>query len=122
MSKKRDFIIEKELPHWIMKCSKSLSCLLPFYATQMIKPFLNSRLSANHDNGDGLKQWWNPYIGDCFSIVEYLLSEKYFWWNGLLQSSYLEYSTTTEYAIISPWISFKKKKTYKMVWARERFE
>ena len=40
----------------------------------MINPFLNSRITANHDKAKGLSaKWWNPYKGDCFSIVESLL-------------------------------------------------
>jgi hypothetical protein len=45
----KDFIVEKQLPCWIMKCTKCLSFSLPFYATQKISPFLNSSISANHD-------------------------------------------------------------------------
>ena len=42
-------MIEKQLLHLIMKYTHCLSHPLPFYATQRINPFLNSRISANHD-------------------------------------------------------------------------
>ena len=49
----RDFIIEKQLQHCIMEYTKCLSSI-PFYnATQIINPFLNSRISANHDKVQG---------------------------------------------------------------------
>ena len=51
---KRDIIIEKEFQRWIMKYIKCFSYPLPFYATQIICPFLNSRNSANHDKVNGL--------------------------------------------------------------------
>ena len=37
---KKDFIIEKQLPHRIMKYTKCLSYPLPYYVTQIINPFL----------------------------------------------------------------------------------
>ena len=37
-----------------MKYSKCLSYPLPFYPTQTINPFLDSRISANHDKVEGL--------------------------------------------------------------------
>ena len=52
-STKRDFIIEKQLLRWIMKYTKNLSYPLPFQAAHIIKPFLNSRISANHDKVKG---------------------------------------------------------------------
>ena len=63
---KRDCIIEKHLPHWIIKYIKCLSYPLPFYTTQKINPFLNSRISANHE------KCHNTFKGDCFSNVESL--------------------------------------------------
>ena len=51
---KRDFVIEKQLPHEIMKYAKCLSNPLPFEATQIINPPLNSRISANHDKVERL--------------------------------------------------------------------
>ena len=71
---KREFIIEKQLPLRIIKFTKCLAYPLPLYTTQIVNPcpFLNLRVSANHDKSDGSK-WGNPYKGDCFSIVESLL-------------------------------------------------
>ena len=43
---------------------------LPFYANQIINPFLNSRFSKNHDKVDGLSV--NPCV--FFSTVESLLT------------------------------------------------
>ena len=37
-----------------MKYIKYLSYRLPFYATQIINPFLNSRISDTHDQKDRL--------------------------------------------------------------------
>ena len=51
---KRDFIIERPLPRRIMKYTKCLAYPLPFNATQIINPFLNSRSLANLDKVDGL--------------------------------------------------------------------
>ena len=55
-----------------MICSKYLSYPTSPHATQI----MNSKISANHDKIDGLSamQWRNPYKGDCFSIVESLLT------------------------------------------------
>ena len=36
-----------------MKYSKYHSNRLPFYGTQIINPFLNPRISANHDKVEG---------------------------------------------------------------------
>ena len=46
---KEILIIEKQLPLWIIKYIKCLIYPLPFYAIQIINPFLNSRISLNHD-------------------------------------------------------------------------
>ena len=50
----RNILIKYQLPRGIMKYNKCLSYPLPFYATQMINPFLNSRLLVNHDKVDRL--------------------------------------------------------------------
>ena len=50
---KGDFIIEKHLLRY-MKYIKCLSYPLPFYAAQINHHFLNVRISANHDEMDGL--------------------------------------------------------------------
>ena len=42
-------MIEYELPRGIVKYSKCLTYPIPFNATQINNPFLNSRISANHD-------------------------------------------------------------------------
>ena len=47
-----DFTIGKQFPLRIMKYIKCLFYSLPFYAIQMINPFLDSRISANHDKVD----------------------------------------------------------------------
>ena len=60
--RKRDFTIEKQFLSQIMKYSiKCLSYPLPFYATQIINPFLSSRFSDNHDK-----------VGDFQQIVKSL--------------------------------------------------
>ena len=45
----KEIIIEKQIPRNIVKFSKYPSYPPPFYGTQMIKPFLSSMISANHD-------------------------------------------------------------------------
>ena len=48
---KKDFIIEKQL----LQLNYEIHFPpLPFYATQMINPFLNSGISANHAKGERL--------------------------------------------------------------------
>ena len=47
-SHKRDFIIEKQIGRHFVQYTKCLSIPLPFYATQIINPFLNQLISANH--------------------------------------------------------------------------
>ena len=46
---------------------------LPFFAILKINPFLNSRISANHDKNMVFSQSWNPYTLWCSSSVESLL-------------------------------------------------
>jgi hypothetical protein len=46
---KRDLTIEKQLPRWIMKYSKYLAYTPFLLATQIVNTFLNSRISAKHD-------------------------------------------------------------------------
>ena len=50
---KREFIIEKKKAAILCNTVNVVQTPLPFYATQIIKLFLNSRISANHDNGGG---------------------------------------------------------------------
>ena len=50
---------------------------LPFYATQIIDPFLNSIISANHEKGEEFEPMGNPYTPYCFSRVESLLLKLY---------------------------------------------
>jgi hypothetical protein len=45
-------MIEKQLPHEIMTANAFHTSLL-FYATQIIIPFLDQRISDNHDNVEG---------------------------------------------------------------------
>ena len=56
-----------------MKYSKSHTPF-PFYATEIIKPVVNLRISVNHDKVERLSamEWGNSYKGDCFSIIESL--------------------------------------------------
>ena len=56
----RYFTIDIQLPRCIMKLYKQrirtpnvFHTLLPFFATQIVNPFLNIRLSANHDKVQG---------------------------------------------------------------------
>ena len=51
---KYNFIIEKQLPRLTMKYTKCLSYPFPFYETEIINPFLNSRVPAYHDKVQGL--------------------------------------------------------------------
>ena len=48
---KRDFVIEKQIARHLCNTMNVFQTTLPFYATQMINPFLNLRISANHDKG-----------------------------------------------------------------------
>ena len=82
---KRYFIIEKHLPRWIMKYIKYFSYMgPPPNPTQIINPFPNARISANHYKVfSHCMQWWNHYDGDRFSIVEslFLIYTIYMWKN-----------------------------------------
>ena len=44
---KKDFTIEKQMPHKIIKYSKCLSYSFPSIQLKIINPFLNLRISAN---------------------------------------------------------------------------
>ena len=44
-------IIDQQIARHFVHYSESLHHPLPFYATQIIYPFLTLRLSANHDKG-----------------------------------------------------------------------
>ena len=46
-----------------------------FHATQLVNPFLNARISANHIMWRDFSQWQNPYKEDCFSIEKSILSK-----------------------------------------------
>ena len=48
---KRYFMIDQQKARHFVHFSEYLSTSIPFYATQIIKNFLNSRISANHDKG-----------------------------------------------------------------------
>ena len=57
----------------MIKYSKFFHSPLPFFATQMINPFNNSSILANHDKVDRLSaNMEKSYKGDCFSILESL--------------------------------------------------
>ena len=43
------FIVDQQIARHFVHYSERLSNPLSFYATQIIKPFHNSRISANHD-------------------------------------------------------------------------
>ena len=45
--------------------SEWFSIPLPFYATQIVNPYINLRISANHDKGDGLSSK-KPYKRGLF--------------------------------------------------------
>ena len=45
------FIIDQQIARHFVQYSECLSHPLPFYATQIINPFPNSRISANHEKG-----------------------------------------------------------------------
>ena len=48
---KRYYIIDQQIPLHFVQYSECLSNPLLFYATRIINPFLNSRISANHAKG-----------------------------------------------------------------------
>ena len=48
---KRYFIIDQQIARHSVHYSECLYHPLPIYATQMIKHFLTSRISTNHDKG-----------------------------------------------------------------------
>ena len=48
---KKYFIIDQQIARNFVQYSECLSNLLPNYETQIINPFLNSMISANHDKG-----------------------------------------------------------------------
>ena len=50
---KSDFMTEKQIAKYFVQYSECLSNPLPFYATQIINPILNSMISANHNKGEG---------------------------------------------------------------------
>ena len=50
----RDFIIEKQIAQHFVQNTKCLSNS-PFYACQIINPFLNLIISANHAKGEELR-------------------------------------------------------------------
>ena len=53
--------------------------IIPPFSSQIINSCLKSRISSNHDKVDRgtFSQWLNPYKGDCFSIVKYLLKKSF---------------------------------------------
>ena len=51
--KKKYFIIDQQIARHCVHYSECLSNPLSFNATQITTPFLNSRISANHDQGLG---------------------------------------------------------------------
>ena len=64
---KKDFMIEKQLPHLTMKYNKCLSCPPPFYATQIISSFFLSQ--GSQPITIKYKDFQPMVKGDCFSIV-----------------------------------------------------
>ena len=46
----------------------------PFYTTQIITPFLNSNISAKHEEVDGKQFMVNPHSPYCLSIVKFFSS------------------------------------------------
>ena len=76
---KRDFTIEKQLPHWNNEIQQ-MSFLL-FYAAQMMNTATNLRISANHDEVKGLSPNCEIPKRDCFSVVKslFIKSEEYYY-------------------------------------------
>ena len=68
-------MLEKQLPRRIMKYINCLSYPPSLYATHIINPFLNSRISTNYDKMIGLSANGEILIikRDFYSIVEFLL-------------------------------------------------
>ena len=62
-------MIEYQLPRRIMKYSKCLSSPLPLHPTQIIYPFLNSRIISNHDKVDGLSANREIFIKEIVSLL-----------------------------------------------------
>ena len=50
---KRYFMIDQQIARHFVHYSEYIYHPLPFYTTKIINPFLNSRISANHDKGLG---------------------------------------------------------------------
>ena len=50
---KRCFMIERQIARHFVHYSECLSNPLPFYATQILNPFLNLIILAKHDKGLG---------------------------------------------------------------------
>ena len=72
---KRDFMIDKQIESYFVQYSKCLSNPPSLYAIQIIKHYLNSMISANHEKGEVFQ----PYNGKilipcCSSIVESLFN------------------------------------------------
>ena len=61
----RYFIIDQQIAWHFVHFSECLSNLLPFYATQIINSFLNSRISADHDKGLEFK----PIVKSLYSLM-----------------------------------------------------
>ena len=53
MQEKLYFIIDQQIVRHFVQYCECLSNLLLYYATQIINPFLNSRISANPEKGQG---------------------------------------------------------------------
>ena len=67
-SRKRYFLIDKQIARQFVYYSEILSNL-PFYATQIINHFLNSRISANLDKVDALSANGETLIKGIVSLL-----------------------------------------------------
>ena len=57
----RYFLIDQQIAQYFAQYSEVLTTPIPFYANQIINPFLTSRVSANHDKRLVFQRIRNPY-------------------------------------------------------------
>ena len=62
---KRYFIIDQQIARHFCNTVEVFQTPLSFYIIQIINPFLNLRISANHDKEQGLQ----PILKSCYSLM-----------------------------------------------------
>jgi hypothetical protein len=71
---KRDLIIDKQITRLFCYTTNVYQTPLLFYATQLIKPFLNSRISSNHKKVEGIQPSGEIPIKVIFFFFSFLES------------------------------------------------